>query len=261
MKVKYTRQQIQEAIKFQSKKLNKINESSMSLIDDLLTLFDKNKLFSSCLDYILSQEDANNIYKILNTHIFDNQLSPQNILCIDETQMKHIYNSLKYEANPHDFYAQYFPDLRPSTNKLDLPIIGNELFIFNVSNCPVNVSFAISAICREMIHKYDILKGTLRKNMKDYFENGKPYNEHSTPDYNEKSDYANNIGLTVIPDGASIELKKLCELSAMRLSRAYNKLLSDAELNNIDISALINYKSTAKVIPHYDGSYTIAFGN
>ena len=174
--------------------------------------------------------------------------------------MSLLYHRLGYGGNPSDYYAQYFPDLKKNPDPNGLPLIGNEIFVFNVSNCPVSLSFAISSICHEMIHKYDIHRGTLRKEMKDFFENGIQYEEHATRAWIEKSDLANKKGLTVIPNGAGLGVQKLCDISAARIKRAVcsdeNGEKLDEGISSIEISG----ESTATAWKADENTYRIAFG-
>lgn len=60
------------------------------------------------------------------------------------------------------------------------------------------------------------------------------FNEHLTKIFQDKSQEANNMALTIFPDAAGIPIDKLNSLSAMRLSRKkpLNEINSIEQLEN-----------------------------
>lgn len=74
-------------------------------------------------------------------------------------------------------------------------------------------------ICYEMIHQYDTWFGDILKIVLNSSRNKSLFNEHLTKIFQDKSQEANNMSLTIFPDAAGIPINKFNSLSAMRLSR------------------------------------------
>ena len=95
--------------------------------------------------------------------------------------------------------------------------------MINISHGNMNPSFAISIICHEMIHRYDTYFGDILKQAYDNHLKSIAFDEHTTQTFKQKSNEANAMGLTIIPDGNGYPLEELNKLSAYRINKKMNE--------------------------------------
>lgn len=220
----HTKKQIQEAIKHWQNVLNQINESKNALISSLEQIFEKD-----LCSYDASFNAANTssyIFDTLNKFVFNGKLSNINIQFLTSSQIQVIFDKYNNPQNPNDLYAVYFPipdwEYINKTNFQDIKL-KDQFFIVNISQGIMNPAFAISTICHEMIHYYDTFYGDILLQAYLHFKKKIQFDEHTTEIFKQKSNEANNMGLTIIPNGSGYPLEELNKLSAYRLNKKINE--------------------------------------
>ena len=113
----------------------------------------------------------------------------------------------------------------------------------------MNPSFTISTICHEMIHYYDTYFGNILLQTYMHYKRKQIFNEHTTEIFKQKSNEANNMGLTIIPDDGGYPLEELNKLSAYRINKKINEdeyydqlfqLLKNQKTNVFDKTSIID---------------------
>lgn len=74
-----------------------------------------------------------------------------------------------------------------------------------------------------MIHYYDTFYGDILKIAYDCYLKKQSYDEHTTKVFQQMTNKANNMGLTIIPNGNDVPIDELNLLSAYRLKKQLNE--------------------------------------
>lgn len=191
-----------------------------------------NELYSYKSVFVPNQQNTSAVFDILNNYIFSNALKKIDVLSLTSSQMKALYDKYRCLDNPNDYYAAYLPI--PNWNKMEnngfYPSLCAEFLMLNISQkTKFNIAFAISSICHEMIHYYDVWFGDVLSHLYQFIKDQIPFNEHSTKVFEDKMNLANSLKLTIVPDGNGYSLDDLNKLSAYRLNKLDTQPLAEDE--------------------------------
>ena len=265
MKCQYIKRQIVEAIKHWESVLKKIDESEVSMHKALYSLFG-DRLYDSNDRCSLTVQLVKDVFAVFNAELFDNKLHSLDPLVLDTNNIQELFNKYSHNEDPNNMYALYMPipDWKSMEDNDMKTILNAEFFIVNSTTCKnASTSFIVNAICHEMIHQYDIWFGDILKIVLDAYRHKTMYNEHLTDIFQHKSQEANNMSLTIFPDGAGIPIDKLNSLSAMRLSRKkqLNEIDDIEQLEDeiIGPGRIKHFKSHMVATDLGDGRFAISF--
>ena len=265
MKRSYTKQQIVEAIKHWESVLKRMDESEDSLHKALYSLFG-DRLYDPADRCALNAQLIKDVFAIFNAKLFDNALQSLDPLVLSTSGIQDLFNRYRHNEDPNNMYALYMPipDWKAMEDNGMKTILNAEFFILNSTTCKnASTSFIVNAICHEMIHQYDTWFGDILNIVLNSSRNKSLFNEHLTKIFQDKSQEANNMSLTIFPDAAGIPIDKLNSLSAMRLSRKklLNEIDSIEQLENelVGPGRMRHFKSHMVATDLGDGRFAISF--
>ena len=201
-----------------------MDESKSQFLDICSEIFGKDIVFTNNLDFKYTTENVNDVFKLLDDHIFESKLSHLNCLKIyigNASKLNSIATT--YNRNiPIDIrnnFAVYIPDLEFGrhriTGKLLMRKLRDGIFINNDDHNNGTFAYLMSTLCHEMIHCYDMNFGTLANKTLDLLEKGAPmevisYTSHFTPCFKDKKTLMKNeSGLTMRTSGDNKSFEQL----------------------------------------------------
>lgn len=267
MQKRYSKHQIQEAIKNWQNLLKTLDESKSPLLDVCANKFGEDVVFDdSQMLFELNEENILALFSILDRFVFNNRLNTLDDLKVF-VESPSTLNSviLQYSNNEPIDLSKYFALYKPDQYNYVLPngekwfkIKKNGIFINIDTNKSSTFAYAASNLCHEMIHVYDMYFGKLYNYVIWAINNGAPawaidQNSHKTSTYKQKKkefEMATNIPIEDFGNDYSFE--KFNEI----VSKDIN-LIKEGE----DMSNYVPYVFPTHIRDHYKGSDLVHFGD
>lgn len=214
MDKKYTKKQIIEAISYWTKQLNVLDEAKNALVASLEKEFGHAIVFSWALDYQLSQEDCEKIFKILNLHLFNNALKPIDIFWWPESKIVERLNQnsiesdesrpLRNAAECYGVFSAVCKDVKDKDGNIIDVKMSKKAILMNSSRLTVcSFIFAVACICHEIIHYYDSFTEEHHRKQLEASINNEGFDSHEDRAFQDKMHEANLLGVNVVEDFGS----------------------------------------------------------
>lgn len=212
----YTRKQIEEALKYWTKRLDVLNESITRTIQALIDEFGEKRVISCEKDYRLTKEDLQKIYDVLNRCLFDGKLGRIRLeywpeaMVVDKLQQNHIesedYGEMVDSALCYGVFSGVAKDIKNAKGEIVDVDVSKEIIMINktyLKDCVF--MFAVASICHEMIHYADRYTDEFHDKMVRSSQTGMSYNPHENQLFIDKMAEANAEGVNVIANVSSGE--------------------------------------------------------
>lgn len=257
--MRYSRKQIQEAIRYwenQLKLMNEkiINESSKSnFIHELINIFGESKIYSDFNStYSVNMSECELIRDLASKFIFTNQLKTRQIEFLNEipSPQGDALGRYLYNFKPHFDRQKYVDGLILIDEPTNMPKI--QLNIKKLSQ-PINIIFVVNLIVHEMIHQFTVECGNYLTEKFLSMINKKKFNAHTHEFIKMMNDINDNHGLNINIVGTSIDAE--CQLSLEKI-RKFDGFISS--MNETDfINTISDYNDQfSEFYENPDGSYT-----
>lgn len=226
--MKYSRQQIQEAIKHWENVLIQMSESKSKLLDICISKFNEDVIFSKEQKFELTSENIEILFKIFDEYFFNMRLSSEKDLKLfsgNKTDLETTISQYTQDKLDFDnFIALYQPlqcwQRNLQNNKVRLVIPKDAIFINTQSHRFSSFSYIAQALFHEMIHAYDMHVGGLYSYVVWAINAGAPkevidYNSHLTKVFKqEKQKFMDATNIEVRTDGNDEDFDTLCRKTA-----------------------------------------------
>ena len=204
----YTRQQIFEAIQYWTRQLKTLDENVNKTIDMLVDAFGEMRVFSHNYDYILTSEDLEKIYKLLNYSLFNNILGtiqleywPEAFIIskMNENSLKSgVFNSQVSSAQCYGAFSAVAKDIVGiDNNVMDIDIVEPIIMINKTYLKKCIFIFAVASICHEMIHYYDSFSKEFHLKYIEWKKHNTQFDQHKDKVFQEMLRIANEQGIDV----------------------------------------------------------------
>lgn len=219
---KYSRDQIENAIKFWSM----ILENKSLILDDLIEVFGYHYVFTG-VPVIPTIWQLDEIYKIINRHMFNNELHKIPFIEDDELARKnnallgYVFSSYSNDEKKIDVLIEQ-PSIDDDGNKYFPPSICLSKKLMSSMNLVISLA---SLVAHEMIHQLSIENGNELKDIYELKNNGKEYDRHG--DFFKKwMDIGNSkYGLNIQIAGMSIDKSNISSMVALNAFAGNDYLL------------------------------------
>lgn len=219
--MKYTKKQIEKSIAYWQNVLDNISESKSVILKKLSDKVGNDMLFSANMNFIPYDDIMNDLFDILNIYLFNRNLPKIDVKCLTTNNIQNIFKQHNHFRDASTLYAVYFPvvDWSKITHAKTCQTPNIHYLMLNIDNFPMSFSFAICALCHEMIHYLDTIKGDVLLRFKLASLTRKVENEHLTPLFMKKTNDINKTGLSIFPDDGTYSPKDLSDLCAYRIKK------------------------------------------
>lgn len=245
MAARYSRQHILEKLEFWKKELAKLDESTYNrVIDALVVEFGRDVVFSTKLNYTLTQQDLKKVFKILNQHLFSGRIKTLPVVLWDESKL---LDKLNYHAKMSGdvnkgydsidclgVHSAITVDVYDGDEIVDVKF-RDDYLIINSSRVKNDVFiFVVAVICHEMIHVYDQQYSSETHDMMLEWEqyHKTPPKFHATKIFGEKMEEANENGINVVENLSSDNTRVV---DNMRARYVLKKVVGESENPDVEI--------------------------
>lgn len=206
----YTRKQIEEALKYWTKRLDVLNESITRTIQALIDEFGEKRVISREKDYRLTKEDLQKIYDVLNRCLFNGKLGrigleywPEAFIVDqvnDHLMRSEVFNKNIDAAPYYGVWSGVSKDVKDKDGNIVDVRMSDDMIMINKSLVKDSVFiFVVATICHEMIHYAYRLTDTYHdKVLYSSQHNNQGFDSHSDEFFQEKMKLARAEGIDVI---------------------------------------------------------------
>lgn len=210
MNTKYTKQQIQNAIKYWTRKLNTLNESKLHVIDELVMQFGEDIVLSKEHSFTPTTQELKAIYDILNNNLFNGELKTIPVTYCNSISMADRYNTYNAVSNNNEPTVDKMParamhlaaskENKDSNGNLKSIDFFSNIIMMNSDYMLKNVFiFVVATLCHEMIHYCDSFSKEMHdKFLADTLTGNNDTNYHENTIFQEKMQEANENGIRVV---------------------------------------------------------------
>ena len=207
--IKYTRPQIENAIRHWTRKLKTLDESKVKVIDDLILKFGEDVVLSKTLSFSPNTQDLRDIYAILNANLFDNELKNIPITYCNSISFADRLNTYNLVSNGNEEFVDEVNSigvhLAATKEKLDndgdLAQIdfSHNVIVLNSDYIKKSVFiFIVACLCHEMIHYCDSFSKEMHdKFLKSNIDETYKFNPHANSIFQDKMSEANANDINV----------------------------------------------------------------
>lgn len=274
--MKYTKRQIQEAIRHWEKVLVQMNESKSKLLDICSSKFGEDVIFSKEKKFELTHNNIENLYKVFDDYFFDSKLSIIKDLKLFSGNKNDLENIIgqytKAQIDFDNFIALYQPlqcwQRNLQTNRIQLAIPKDAIFINIQSHNFSSFSYIAQALFHEMTHAYDMHEGGLYTYLVWAISAGAPkevidYNSHLTKIFKQKKqEFMNATNIEVQISGNNEDFDTLCRKTAENIEMLKETDEMKQTLNTPFNREIVNkYKNQNGIWISDDGTqFSFSFG-
>ena len=276
---RYSRKQIEQAIKHWQSVLKRIDESKSPLLDACSRKFGEDVVFGSKdMLFNLNEDNIMALFAIIDKFVFESRLKTLDNLKVFVGNPSVLNKAiLQYSNNePIDlknYFALYRPDQYiyrnpPVIGKYVVDIKKNGIFINTETHRTSTFSYAASCLCHEMIHVYDMHFGKLYAYLVWAINNGAPVwaidqNSHETSVYkSKKREFEMKTNIPIEDYGNNYSFEKFNDIASKDIALLRENAMSDDNIVPYVFSKKIQdlYKDTSIVGFGDNGYFSFSFG-
>lgn len=231
MKKQYTKKQIVEAIKYWQNVLKRMDESKSPLLDACIEKFGEDVVFDdSKFLFKLNNDSMQKLFILLDQFVFMSKLKSLGDLKLFIGSPSQLNSTLRAYAKDSikdlkDYFAVYQPHYDLTLNNKMYGVVLHKGAVFiNIENHKSSTfSYAISCLCHEMIHVYDMYFGKLYAYLVWAINNHAPvdvidYNSHFTSVFKQKkSEFYDMTHIEIQDFGNDYSFEKFNEITSKNI--------------------------------------------